>query len=155
MSKLVKFPFKSMIPIVNFLHSQKSTTESSINDIQNASNACYPDTLEVVQMLAYLTTFGQVKETAEGWILINKQEKPVKIMIRKRFLEDIEEILNQLSSNPQKLSDLTKDIDKMKESEVEEFLRFLQTISSHGFVAKNSEGWKLENYTSTPSAEIQ
>ena len=155
MSKLVKFPFKSMIPIVDFLHSQKNTTESSINDIQNASNACYPDTLEVVQMLAYLTTFGQVKETAEGWILSNKQEKPIKIMIRKRFLEDIEEILSQLSSNPQKLSDLNKDLHKIKESEVEDYLRFLQTISSYGFVAKNSRGWKLEDYNSTPSAEIQ
>ena len=156
-TKLTKFPFKSMIPIIDYLHSSQneSTTEFSISDIQDASNACYPDTFEVIQMVAYITAFGQVKKLENGWALINKQELRRKGMFRELFLQDIVKILNQLSSEPQPLNVISKNIDNLKEEEIFEFLEFLEKLTASGFVQKGSEGWSLQPYESNTSVEIK
>lgn len=155
-SKLIKFPFKAMIPIIEYLYSNKDKPENefSIYDIQDASNACFPDTLEVVQMLSYLTGFGQVQEHENGWTIGIKQDNPLKRMFRELFLKEILQIIEQLNQNPQPVKNLCENLKGIKNQEVQEYLQFLQTITAHGFVKKFSNGWKLENFSTIPPVEV-
>ncbi len=155
-SKLLKFPFKSMIPIIKYLHSNRNNphNEFSIYDILDASNACFPDTLEVVQMLAYVTSLGQVQEHENGWTIGNKQDIPIKKMFRELYLKDILQILNTLNQNPQPIENLTKIIQGINEKELLEYLQFLQTITAYGFVKNVGNDWKLENFYPGSPVEV-
>lgn len=154
--KLLKFPFKAMIPIIEYLHSNRNKPENefSIYDIQDASNACFPDTLEVVQMLSYLTAFGQVKEHENGWTIGIKQENPLKRMFRELFLKDILQVIEHLNQNPQQVENLSESIKGIKTQEIFEYLQFLQTITAYGFVKKFTNGWKLKEYSTSTSVEV-
>lgn len=155
-SKLTKFPFKSMIPIIEYLNSSKneSAKELSISDIMDASNACFPDTFEVVQMVAYLTAFGQVKMQDNSWSIINKQEIKVARAFRELFLTDVVKILNQLSPEPQQVTVISNNVNGPKEQEIIEYLTFLEKLTAYGFVKKGFDGWSLQPYESSNPVEI-
>lgn len=150
MSKLEFFPFKSMISIITYLNKNK---ESDIYNLMDASNACYPDTSEVVSMIAYLTAFGQIKESNDGWILTNKQEFTSKKQFRERYLQELVSILNNLTDKATTNSELEQILTPLTKAEIEEYLQFSQKLTAHGFVKKSPEGWKLEEYHLTPKVE--
>ena len=151
MSKLKNFPFKSMIPIINFLSSHASNSQVDISDIMSASNACYPDTLEVVQMLSYLTSFGSVSNHGLGWTLEHGQPFTNRKTFREYFLNDVLKIISSLNAEPKDISivnELVQDIDK---NELQSILAFLQTITSYGIVKKSEQGWIVESYATSKS----
>ncbi len=153
MSKLQKFPFKSMISIINYLHANNKSEGIDIYNIMDASNACYPDTSEVVQMLSYLTSFGQVQNTNNGWICTNKQEFTSKILFRERYLNEIILIISNLSDQPTNVSNLNNITENIDKDELEEYLSFLTKITAFGIVKKSSDGWKLVPYNNKPRLE--
>ena len=146
MTNLTKFPFKAMNSIIKFLHSKGSDSISGVYDIQDASGACFSDTTEILEMLAYLTAFGQVQETDEGWIILARQELPDKILFRERYLTEIVSVLSNLTTKPIRIDILTQNIADIDKKEISELLHFAQEISEFGYVKKMSNGWKLNKY---------
>ena len=142
-----------MISIVDFLKKKGFESESEIYDIQDVSRACYSDTTEVVQMLEFITSLGQVKETPEGWIIENNQEYTSRKMFRDFYLKDIVKLVNELSTSPKILEDITFADSKLKSNEIKEYLDFLSKITRYGFVKKVKNNWKLESYTPLPQVE--
>lgn len=142
-----------MLSIINYLHVKHDADGNDIYSIMSASNACFPDTSEVVEMLAYLTSFGQVKEIKNGWIKLNKQEYSTKKLFRERYLAESIQILSNLDDQAKNTSEIEKIISDMKKDEVEEYLKFLQKITAYGYVKKCSNGWKLENFEQNPHLE--
>lgn len=155
-SKLAKFPFKSMLAIINYLHlsNDDSAKKFSIDDIMDASNACYGDTFEVVQMMAYITSFGQVKMQDNSWTLTNKTDIKVVRAFRELFLQGFVKILNQLSAEPQPVTVISKNAKGLKEKEIQEYLEFLEKLTAFGYLKKVSDGWNLQSYEKNSSFEI-
>ena len=146
MSNLTRFPFKSMISIVNFMNNKGYESESKINDIQNASNACYPDTLEIIGMLAYLTSFGQVKNSLDGWSISFGQNLLNKMAFREHFLKDIVKIIHSLSHDAKNIHSLAENLEGLEEQMIKDNLEFLEKITAFGFIRKGSKGWELVKY---------
>ena len=151
MSNLTRFPFISMIRIINFLHLHE--TESEIYSIMDASNACYPDTMEVLEMLSYLTAFGQVKKQNIGWIISNKQSVLSTKKFREHFLVDIVKILNVLNESEQSVDNLRQNLTDLNEETIGAYLKFLEKITAYGVVQRNARNWRLEKFI--PVQEIQ
>lgn len=140
-----------MIPIINFLHQHE--TESEIYSIMDASNACYPDTMEVLEMLSYLTAFGQVKKQNIGWIIFNKQSVLSTKKFREHFLVDIVKILNVLNESEQSVDNLRQNLTDLNEETIGAYLKFLEKITAYGVVQRNARNWRLEKFI--PVQEIQ
>lgn len=155
MSNLTRFPFKSMIAIVNYLNNKGYESESKVNDIQNASAACYPDTLEVIGMLSYLTSFGQVKHSteADGWSRSFEQPLSNKSSFREHFLKDILKIIHSLDHEAKNIQSLAGNLEELDEQTIKENLEFLEKITAFGYIRKGSKGWLLVKYNTVQ--EIQ
>ena len=142
-----------MIAITEFLN-KAGESESEIYDIQDASRACYSDTTETMQMLEYLTSFGQVKETAQGWIRENKYEYTSRKMFRDFYLKDAVSILILLDENPKTAELISASSEKFNAKDVQEYLEFLTQITQFGYVKKVKSNWKLASYNSIPQVEM-
>lgn len=141
-----------MNAIIEFLN-KKGDSFSEIYDIQDASRACYSDTTEIMQMLEYLTSFGQVKETPKGWIKENTQDYTSRKLFRDFYLKEIVKILNLLNENPQTVENLQLSVEKINSNDIQKYLEFLAKITQFGFVKKDKRDWKLETYRSLPQME--
>ena len=55
-------------------------------------------------------------------------------------------ILNTLSQEPQTIDTLISKLPQLNTTTLEQYISFLQTLTTHGFVEKKSKGWKLTSY---------
>ena len=62
-------------------------------------------------------------------------------------------ILNNLTGKPKKTENLKETISSVDENELEEYLEFSAKITAHGYLEKNSNGWKLVSYDNKPNLE--
>jgi hypothetical protein len=97
-------------------------------------------------MLAYLTSFGQVKENLNGWYAKYGFEYTNKKYFRETYLENMVKILLNLQNEPQSISYLTQVVKIPSEKETTQQLHFLKSISAYGYVLKTTKGWKLGKY---------
>ena len=134
MSALQSFPFKNMPKIVNLLSGQD---EIGIPEIARETGMCSFDSREVTDMLAFLTTFGRVEETRDGWAIVDNGKDSIYGDFRKAFLESIEKILCQLSTTSKSISHLAQETRVPKEL-VKEFLPFLEEITRLGVISRCS-----------------
>ena len=139
MISLNKYPFKAMMSILDgFPEFDKKI---DIYGLQRASNACFPDTYEVTYMIAYLTHFGQVENTKNGWIRTKERGFQNKVPRRKRFLEDLILIIKSLSSIPQTTEEIGKKTG-IKTSDLIKCLEFLEKLSERGKIIHQGENYQ-------------
>jgi DNA-binding IclR family transcriptional regulator len=134
MSTLQSFPFKNMPKIINLLSVQE---EIGVSEIARETGMCSFDSREVTDMLAFLTTFGRVEKTKDGWTILNVEKGSILGEFRKAFLESIEKILRQLSTASKSISQLAQETQLPKEL-VEEYLPFLEEITRLGAISRCS-----------------
>ena len=138
-----KFPFKSMLRIVDFLMLEKK--EIPISKIQSISNACFSDTYEVTEMISFLTSFGLIKKTEKGWKRTHVQEFAGQKSFRMHYLETCVNIIFHLTSEPILINNLSKEL-QIGTNDLEKYLQFLEHLTSNGFVQKTEKGWKMINF---------
>lgn len=130
-----------MIPIVKSLAA--SDESLNIYEIQRVSRSCFSDTNEVTQMLSFLTSFGKVSETSEGWIKENKSDQKPSKPRRFYYLKDIYSILSELSEEkPLECGNLAEKI-HIEAKLVLEYLEFLSIITNIGTVRKEGNNYPL------------
>ena len=137
MNPLTAFPFRDMRVIAEMVSKEKIPVMS----IQRATGMCYFDSTEASDMLAYLSTYGQVQETEEGWKRISTNKKAKYDRIRKKFLEDAEAILNGLTETPKTVEQISEEIKKSKET-IELYLPFLRDITQFGVITRGPEQYQ-------------
>ena len=97
-------------------------------------------------MLSYLTSFGRVKRTENGWVLEKNHFKNKYDKFRQDYLKDTEEILKGLSDIPKSVKEIASEINKPMKT-VESLLTFLEDVTSQGIVTQVSEkfppAWEL------------
>ena len=139
-----------MISIINKL----STSEKSVTlyDIQSVSRACVPDTMEATDMLSYLTSFGKVIETPEGWIRVDEKKSP-KEPRRYYYIKEIVLVVKSISNDepltPHQLADKVG----LQVAEVAQYLQFLKEITSVGQVIVDTNGYPY-NYHLEPHLTV-
>ena len=139
MNKLNKYPFKSMKNIKNAFYSLG--IELGISDLLNVSNACYSDTYEVTEMIAYLMAFGQIQRIDDGWVrnkeLPNKPNEPWRVHFLKEILTIIKILDPVTPKNEEQIADESNvDIDTIKE-----FLPFLAEITDRGYIVSKPSAY--------------
>jgi hypothetical protein len=120
-----------MLSIVKILRPEGIT----LKEIKKFSGACTQDSIEVMNMLKYLTSIGRVKEENKMFYIEYFHETSVKIPRRKILFIEVVTLLECLSETPQSLSILT---DKTNWTDSEEkvklYLQFLVRITEKGFI---------------------
>ena len=134
-SILRKYPFKSMIDIVDALPECPSM--ATIRDLQNASDACFGDTIEVVDMLAYLTSFGATLETPQGWLRTQEAKERPDTPSRMHFLLPILSVVSVLDPSIPKTVIKISEETKLNIELTGEVLGFLRRITGRGYVKTN------------------
>ena len=151
MGTLDKFPFKAMRKIKNAFVNPE--TELAVFDLQIYSNACFSDTYEVTEIMAYLMAFGQVKNVNDGWIrtheLAEKPNEPWRVF----FLKDMLAIIKTLDPVIIKTEEQIVNDSKVAIDTVKELLPFLSVLTDHGFIVSSSsasnEKFKLVSFEKT------
>ncbi len=133
MNALVEFPFKNMPIIVNLLED----AEVSVREIASATGMCNVDSTEVSDMLAFLTTFGRVESTEQGWIIHKLEEKAQYERFRKAFLKDVITLLSKLSINAKTVELLSQETNLSIQT-VDSYLSFLKDITRLGVIGRCS-----------------
>ena len=131
MNPLKRYPFKSMLAIVKALSS--SNEPKAVMDLMRYSRACYPDTTEVSNFLAYITSFGQVHQEHGKWSRTGEiDEKPSKPR-RYHFISDIMKVIFALNEQKKSVQEISEETG-MEPQLVESYLRFLEGITKYGIV---------------------
>ena len=138
MNPLDTFPYKNMQKIVNLI----TEGEIGVRQIAAVTGMCSFDSTEVADMLAYLSTFGRVELTDDGWIIHREEHESVHERFRTRHIETAEAILKQLSTEAKTVSELSKETNLSKET-IELFLPFLADISRLGVISRCSKNWPI------------
>jgi len=103
---------------------------------------CSFDSTEATDMLAYLSTFGRVEHTDEGWVIHPEDDESVYERFRTRYIETAESILKQLSTEAKTVSELSKETNLSNET-IDLFLPFLAEISILGVISRCSTDWPI------------
>jgi len=134
MSTLQSFPFKNMKIIVDLLFDHD---EIGIPEIARATGMCSFDSREVTDMLAYLTSFGRVEESTEGWTIVKFRKGSIFGDFREAFLESMEKILRCLTPSAQTAKEIAQET-QLHQDQVEEHLPFLAEITRLGVISRCS-----------------
>ena len=132
-----------MISIINELTSSKKSM--TLYDIQGASGACVPDTMEAAEMLSYLTSLGKIIETPEGWLRIDEKITPNEPR-RYFYLKEIVLMIKSLSTTDPLIPHQLADKIGLTVSEVVQYLQFLKEITSTGHVTIDTKGYPYNYY---------
>ncbi|OLS19353.1 MAG: hypothetical protein HeimC3_45620 [Candidatus Heimdallarchaeota archaeon LC_3] len=132
-----------MISIINELTSKKKSI--TLYDIQGASGACVPDTMEAAELLSYLTSLGKIIETPKGWIRIAEKISP-KEPRRYFYLKEILQMIKSLSTTDPLTSHQLADKIGLTVSEVVQYLQFFKEITSAGHVIIDTKGYPYNYY---------
>ncbi|MHA1166345.1 MAG: hypothetical protein ACTSRU_00875 [Candidatus Hodarchaeales archaeon] len=117
-----------------FLEAEKAVT---LNDLRQATGACYFDTREVLQILEYITSFGKITMNDNTWVIETPEEKiKSKRPRRYHYIEGIIEIIELLSNGPKSLDELVRET-KISQEKLAEVLPFFSSITSAGFLSSN------------------
>ncbi|MFW9928738.1 MAG: hypothetical protein ACFFD1_05060, partial [Candidatus Thorarchaeota archaeon] len=142
MLPLDKYPFKAMISIIEYLHSSKE--KSTPYNIQRASNSCLSDTLEILNMLEYLTAQGKFVETSEGWTKKLIKDLSPKKPGRFYYLEGIFQIISLFKDgNALSVENISKILSIDKE-EILPYLKFLEIITKYGYIKSEINNYQYE-----------
>lgn len=140
---LDKFPFKHMLEMVGVI--AEAPGGASLGDIAAGGHSCYPDTREVTSMASYLTSFGRVQGDGKGWTRAKIDLEPGRqVTFRKRFVEEVERVINALSQDPKDIYLISSETG-IDEQAVREYLSFLAELTGRGHVVsrKKRGGFKL------------
>ena len=138
MNPLTVFPYKNMRMIVDLI----AEGEIGVRQIAALTGMCSFDSTEVADMLAYLSTFGSVEHTDDGWVIHPEDDESVYERFRTRHIETAEAILKQLSTEAKTVAELTKETNLSNET-IELFLPFLAEISRLGVISRCSTDWPI------------
>lgn len=138
MNPLETFPFKNMRTIVDLV----TEGEVGVREIAAATGMCSMDSTEVTDMLVYLTTFGRVEFTDNGWTIDPMDEDAVYDRFRQRYLESTEVILTQLSEEAKSVEQLSNETNLSKDT-VEMYLPFLADITRLGVISRCSTTYPI------------
>ncbi|MHA2364977.1 MAG: hypothetical protein ACXAC7_13555 [Candidatus Hodarchaeales archaeon] len=140
METLNKFPFKSMLPIIDTI----TDYEDSINvfQIQKAARACVPDTHEVTSFISLLTHFGKIKRINEGWIRVYPQTFDGRNPHRMFYLKKILKVIKVLSSTPLTIEEISQKT-QLDIPVVTEFLEFLNKLTRKGYITKTKSKFNV------------
>lgn len=116
--------------------------ETGVRQIAAATGMCSFDSTEVSDMLAFLTTFGRVEHTSDGWVIHPEDEESVYDRFRQRHLKPAEAILGKLSAEAKTVNDLSQETNLSKET-VNLFLPFLADITRRGVISRCSTDWPI------------
>ena len=116
--------------------------EIGVRQIAAATGMCSFDSTEAADMLAYLTTFGRVEHTEDGWVIHPEEDESMYERFRTRYIETAEAILKKLSTETKTISELSKETNLSKET-IELFLPFLADISRLGVISRCSTDWPI------------
>lgn len=116
--------------------------EIGVRQIAAATGMCSFDSTEVADMLAYLTTFGRVEHSEDGWVIHPEDDESEYERFRNRHIETAEAVLKQLSTEAKTLSELSKGTNLSNET-IELFLPFLAEISRLGVISRCSTDWPI------------
>ena len=94
MNPLKAFPFKNMPLIVDLIKEG----EVGVRHIAAVTGMCSFDSTEVSDMLVFLTAFGRVEHTEDGWLIHPENEEAEYDRFRQRYLKTPEAILKKLST---------------------------------------------------------
>lgn len=136
-----------MIPIIE--EFSKSRLELDILCIQTASKACVSDTYEVLQMIQYLTQFGKIERTKEGWTRSKQLKYSEPIPRRLSYLDALLKIIYSLSELPVTVIQISRNL-RMDSDALLLCLNFLEKISSIGIINKirraDQYKWYIKQY---------
>jgi hypothetical protein len=138
MNPLQAFPFKNMRTIVDLIEKG----DASVRQIAAMTGMCSFDSTEVSDMLSYLTTFGRVKHTRDGWVIHPEDEKSVYERFRKQYLKNVEAILSKLSAEGRIVEELSQATNLSQEM-VDLYLPFLADITRLGVISRCSKEWPI------------
>ena len=138
MNALNAFPYKHMRMIVDLI----TEGEIGVRQIAAATGMCSFDSTEVVDMLAYLSTYGRVEHTDDGWVIHPEDDESVYERFRTRYIETAKAILEKLSTEPKTVIELSKETN-LSEEMVDLFLPFLAEISRLGVITRCSTEWPI------------
>jgi hypothetical protein len=113
----------------------------SIYNLQKASRACFADTVEVTEMLSYLTSYGKVINKGLEWIRQGEVENKPAQPERMHFLTEIMALITTLTADTPKLTEEVAKSTNLNMEFVTEALLFLEAITTKGYIKEDlSEG---------------
>jgi DNA-binding IclR family transcriptional regulator len=116
--------------------------EIGVRQIAAMTGMCSFDSTEVADMLAYLTTFGRVEHTDDGWVIHPEADESEYARFRTRNIETAKAILEKLSIEAKTVSELSKETNLSNET-IELFLPFLAEISRLGVISRCYTDWPI------------
>ncbi|MFX0065300.1 MAG: hypothetical protein ACFFC7_24275 [Candidatus Hermodarchaeota archaeon] len=141
MDLLTDYPYNRIRQVLDQLVKKKQQSdkaELTAIPIIKEVRICYLDSNEIFNMLSYLTSFGRVKKTENGWVLEKHHFKNKYDKFRQDYLKDSEDVLKGLSDIPKSAEEIASEINKPTET-VKSLLSFLEEVTSQGIVTQVSE----------------
>ncbi|MFX1533966.1 MAG: hypothetical protein ACFFDI_06990 [Promethearchaeota archaeon] len=140
MDLLTDYPYNRIRQVLDQLVKKKQQSDKgqlTAIPIIKEVRICYLDSNEIFNMLSYLTSFGRVKKTENGWVLEKHHLKNNYDKFRQDYLKDSKDVLKKLSDIPKSEDKIASEIDKPIET-VKSLLSFLEEVTSHGIVTQVS-----------------